>query len=107
VSWFTASLLFESSHSDPKNAPGIWEESLVLISALDLDAARDQAERIGVSREHAYVAQGDDTVTWKFRQIERVFQIESPALVTGTEVHSRFLKPSEAASLLTPFDEQQ
>jgi hypothetical protein len=105
MTWFAASLLFEASHSEQTPDAGLWEESVVLIFAQSADAAKAEASALGASREHSYPAQGADVVTWKFRRIERVFEIESESLKSGTEVLSRYLRPSEVASLLTPFDE--
>lgn len=103
--WFAASLFFEAVHSDGSYGPGVWEECIVLIKVDDSESARREAERIGVERQHTYVAQAKDVVTWQFRQVERVYQIESPHLANGVEVFSRFLRPAEATSLLTPFED--
>jgi hypothetical protein len=39
-----------------------------------------------------------------FDRVERIYAIEPESLADGTELFSRFLRDSEVASLLTPFE---
>lgn len=101
--WYTASLLYKSTHTPTEPKPTIWEEQILLISARSEAEARDKAEQIGNSSAQTYKVK-DGLVVWKFERIERIYSIEEEELVSGTEVFSRFLRDSEVTSLLTPFD---
>jgi hypothetical protein len=79
---------------------------MLLISAQSEAEAREKAEQIGSSSAQTYQVE-DGLVVWNFERIERVFSIEQEELHSGTEVFSRFLRDSEVASLLTPFDDEQ
>ena len=104
--WYSASLLYESVHNQMAREESIWEEQIVLISA-DTDAeARAQAELIGKNAEVMYTSATQDQVRWAFREVQSVFQLLDQELKSGAEVFSRFLRASEARSLLTPFEEE-
>ena len=102
--WYAASLFFKGEHTPLTPTPK-WEESIRLIEANSEDDARVKAQEIGRAEEHSYRTQ-DGTVHWKFERIERLYAIDEPHLGNGTEVFSRFLRESEALSLLTPFDDR-
>lgn len=106
-SWYCASLFFEAVHEIESPPPSLWEEVVVLIRADDEASATRQAEEMGRAREVDYFVQQPQThrVRWRFVSVERVCQIDSPELASGTELFSRFLRPQEAASLLTPFED--
>ncbi len=105
MTWYVASLLFKSTHSeDQSESPpydDLWEDSLILLRADTADAARQMAVDEGKLREVAYRGQGDDVVAWSFERVERVFEVQAQTLESGTELFSRFLKASEVESLLT------
>jgi len=101
--WYAASLFFRRKHTPPK--PGSkWEESIRLIDASSEDDARTKAQKLGRAEEHSYDTQ-DGSLGWKFERVERVCAIDEAQLANGTELFSRFLRESEAMSLLTPFDD--
>jgi|SRR4026208_1661929 uncharacterized protein DUF4288 len=104
--WYAASLLFRGIHSIPTDQDDLWEESIRLIQASDENEAESKATLLGQASEVSYLAQGRDKVSWKFVQIERIFQIDDDPLTSGSEVFSRFLKSSEVASLLTSFKDE-
>jgi hypothetical protein len=101
--WYAASLLFKGSRSPASDVAPLWQESVRLISASSEDEARTKAQRLGHAELVTYEV-GDGTLTWVFDQIERIHAIDELALVDGTEVFSRFLRDTEVASLLTPFN---
>jgi hypothetical protein len=101
--WYAASLLFSSEHvGQPSEAP-LWEEQIVIFQAEDDTMARTKAEHRGRSEQHEYPAAENHMIRWRFEGVERIHPIESEHLGDGTEVFSRFLRDTEARSLLTPF----
>jgi hypothetical protein len=102
--WYAASLLFSGSHDFASDRAPLWEDSICLIEAQSEDAARAKADLLGRSKQHSHPIPGG-TFTWTFHRTERVFAIEGERLAHGTEVFSRFLRDSEVASLLTPFED--
>lgn len=82
----------------------LWEESIVLINALDEAQAEILAKRIA-AESFAYKTLDGSEVRWTFDSIERVYSIEAENLVHGVELFSRFLKPREVESLKEPFEE--
>ncbi len=106
TTWFTASLLFEAVHTEPQTTPALWEESIVLIAADTEEEAERKAEDIGRREELEYRAERDNHVRWTFRAVQSVVSIGDKELCAGTEVFSRFLRASEASSLLTRFEDE-
>jgi hypothetical protein len=102
--WYAASLLFKGSHEFATDRAPLWEDSIRLIRADSEAEALEKAERLGYSKQASYPIPGG-ALTWVFHRVERVYPIETDALVEGTEVFSRFLRDSEVASLLTPFED--
>ena len=102
--WYAANLLFKRTRASGRNDL-LWEESIRLIKADSEEEARQLAERFGRSERVSYET-NDGTVTWVFDRVERIYAIESESLADGTELFSRFLRDSEVASLLTPFNEE-
>jgi hypothetical protein len=101
--WYAVSLLYKSVHVPAESKETLWEERILLMQTETEAEARDQAEKMARSGEHAYDVE-DGFVTWTFEQIESVFSIRDEELRSGSEVFSRFLRDSEVKSLLTPFD---
>lgn len=101
--WYAVSLLYKSIHvpSEPKET--LWEERILLMQTGTESEAREQAEKVAKSGEHAYDVE-DGVVTWAFERIESVFSIRDEEIRSGSEVFSRFLRDSEVKSLSTPFD---
>jgi hypothetical protein len=82
---------------------------IVLLDAENEFDAKTMAEIIGRSKEHAYYVSDPDRqlLKWVLIAVERVYSIDAGKLESGIEVFSRFLRQSEAESLLTPFDENR
>ncbi len=102
--WYAVNLLFEGLHAGSPPSQNLWEERLILLEAVSEEAVLKQAETLGKDEEHEYVAANGDPVRWVFRRVERVHPIEEN-LQSGAELFSRFLRASEVASLLTPFQQ--
>lgn len=103
--WYAASLLFKARRSNAAGQPGLWEESIRLVNASSADEARAKAEQLGRIQRISYKTQ-EGELTWAFDRVERVHEIDARKLADGTEVFSRFLRDSEVASLLTPFEDE-
>lgn len=98
--WYSANLLFEGVHPGEPRSENLWEERLVLLNAPNEDEARREAESLGKTEEHSYVTATNESIQWRFRQVESLSAIDADTLQNGTEFHSRFLRASEVQSLL-------
>lgn len=83
----------------------MWEEQFFLIESSDEQAARQEAENLAKRPERPYKNDKGELISWKFIKVDRVCAIAEQKLSSGVEVFSRFLRDSEAASLLKPFEE--
>ena len=106
--WYAASLFMKGTHSITPPIPPLWEESIVLVDAPDIPAAMDKARELGRSKEHKYYVDQPSRheMQWEFIRVERVYEIDGSVFSSGIEVFSRFLRDSEAQSLLIPFDDR-
>src|SRR5580704_2503565 len=102
--WFCVSTLSVSEHPDGSVASSnmLWEEHIFLISAEDAVDAKARAELLARREQCTYNNADGAKVSWEFKAISTVYQLEN-APTDGSEVFSRFLKDSEAQSLLVPF----
>lgn len=100
---FSVALLFHISQIGKPDSNPLWEERIILVVADDEDEARIKADGL-IKKEFSYENAYGETVLYKFWCIERVFSI-SGDLSDGTEVFVRFLRDSEAMSILTPFED--
>jgi len=102
--WYSASLMFKDVRTPPvlKDGP-LWEERIRLVEASTEEEATTRAEHLGRSIEHCFETEGG-SLTWKLERVE-VREILSDKLEHGTEVFYRYLRESEALSLLTPFED--
>lgn len=106
--WYGVSVLMREESVYPPDER-IWEESIILVSADSIEEARATGERMGRDAETEYANVYGKTVAWKFDCIESVFELlddieDLRQLSAGVEVFSRFLRASEVASLLKPFE---
>jgi hypothetical protein len=103
--WFTVSLLLKCVRAGEPAQELLWEEKIFLVRAKTEAEAVSVGNQLGKAEEHEYVAADGQPVRWVFQQVERAAPIEADSLGHQTELFSRFLRPSEAKSLLTPFEE--
>ena len=102
---FSVCILFKSIHSIPSDDEPLWEERIILVSAVSKDEAYKKGENFGKNSEESYEARKGDIVSWKFIKIQSVFSLDEKTIKDGTELFSRFLKDSEAKSFLTSFED--
>ncbi|PIE95083.1 S-ribosylhomocysteinase [Bacillus fungorum] len=99
---YAVKLLFESVHSgepDPtkidehydKNHDILFEESIILVKASRLEAAHALGEQIAIQSEHTYDNMYDEQITWTFRKVLHVFELDDTPFETGKELYARFL----------------
>ncbi|NIU00454.1 MAG: DUF4288 domain-containing protein [Nitrosopumilaceae archaeon] len=103
--FYSVCILLKSIHSIPSDDEPLWEERIVLVEAVSEEEAQKKGENIGKNSEETYEAQKGDIVSWKFIKVQSICSIDEENIKDGTELFSRFLKDSEARSLLTPFDD--
>jgi hypothetical protein len=102
--WFCVSALSISEHNPPvPPEQRVWEEHLFLLKANDAAHAKSRAEELARRLECSFEAANKSKVTWKFKRISKVHQLEGEP-TDGAEVFSRFLKDSEARSLESPIE---
>ncbi|MGP1517738.1 MAG: DUF4288 domain-containing protein [Ottowia sp.] len=102
--YFFVSILYRSSIDGESGESDLWEEQIIAIRAYSESEAHEKAMKFALSQEYSYFNENGENVRWEFHKIERIFFVESEKIEDGTEVFSRFLRASEALSLLTPFD---
>ena len=100
--YYSVNLMYKSESTD--SGPPLWEERIILVSAIDEIEAEEKAKKNAVEYECEYTASDSVKVAWKFYQVERVCLIEDN-IEDGVELFSRFLRQSEAESILTPFED--
>jgi len=101
--WYTASILFIGEHPAP--AEPMWEEQILLLQCMDEAAAKARAEQIARGQEHSYLTVEGGQVKWQFYAVERIYAMDLVVPGDGAQVFSRFLRDSEAKSLLVPFSD--
>jgi hypothetical protein len=100
--WYSVSLLFVAVSAGAQDSGRLWQERIVLVDTATEEEARTIAEELAKQGEHGYRT-SSGPLRWEFRQVERRHAIEG-LIRSGIEVFSRFLRDSEVASLLTPFE---
>lgn len=100
--YYSVSLMYKSERTDSE--PPLWEECIILVSAMDEIEAEKKAKKSIVANECEFTVSDSVKVAWKFHQVESVCLIEDK-IEDGVELFSRFLRQSEAESILTPFED--
>ncbi|WP_439874296.1 DUF4288 domain-containing protein [Bacillus mycoides] len=99
---YAVKLLLESIHSgepDPtkmdehyeENHDTLFEESIILVKANSIAEAHELGEKIAIHSEESYDNMYGERVTWKFRKVLHVFELNDTSFETGTELYARFL----------------
>ena len=103
--WFCAAVLKVAEHNGKRTIGTLWEEQFFLLESDSEESARKEAEEIAKRPEAPYKNKNGELISWKFVKVDRVFAIAEEKLCNGVEIFSRFLRESEAKSLMTPFHE--
>ncbi|SCN09141.1 Uncharacterized protein BCINRASA_05293 [Bacillus wiedmannii] len=99
---YAVKLLFESVHSgepDPtridehyeESHNTLFEESIILVKANSIEEAHELGEKIAILSEESYDNMYDEQVTWTFRKVLHVFELDDTSFETGKELYARFL----------------
>ena len=99
---FAVSMFYQSRING--TVSNLWEEQIILVRAFSEEDAAKQAVDFAHAQETSYQNCEGDDVEWRFFKVERVFNTGLAEFSGNVEIFSRFLKKSEAESLLTPFD---
>ncbi|MED2793843.1 DUF4288 domain-containing protein [Bacillus wiedmannii] len=99
---YAVKLLFESVHSGEPNLTKIdehyeeshdtlFEESIILVKANSIEEAYELGEKIAIHSEESYDNMYGEQVTWTFRKVLHVFELDDTPFETGKELYARFL----------------
>ncbi|MDF9482135.1 DUF4288 domain-containing protein [Bacillus cereus] len=99
---YAVKLLFESVHcSEPnptkidghyeENHNTLFEESIILVKANNLEDAHELGKKIAIQSEDTYDNMYGEQITWKFRKVLHVFELDDTPFETGKELYARFL----------------
>ena len=103
--WYLVNVFHRSDHIPALPAEKtVWEETFVLVDAENEEHAREKVSRKASTDQTAYTSTTEDSVVWNFVGSPRVQYCEE--LTDGAELFSRFLRNSEAISLLRPFEDE-
>lgn len=104
---FLASLFFRSTVI-PLDAAEVkdsfWEEVIVFILASSQSEALQKANDIGKRKSGLTYSSEFGQVTWNFVQVERIVLLEDNDFKHADELFSRYLRASEATSILAKLD---
>ncbi|KKZ93934.1 hypothetical protein B4147_4873 [Bacillus wiedmannii] len=99
---YAVKLLFESVHSgepDPTKVDEhyeeshntLFEESIILVKANSIEEAHELGEKIAIHSEESYDNMYGEQVTWTFRKVLHVFELDDTPFEMGKELYARFL----------------
>ena len=103
--WFCAAIFRVAERDGERKPDSLWEEQFFLVEADDEKLAWNAAGKLASRREAPYKNDRGELISWQFVKVDRVYAIPDEKLGSGVEVFSRFLRDSEAKSLMTPFEE--
>ena len=109
---YAVKLLFESVNSGEPNPSKIdehyeenhdtlFEESIILVKANSLEEAHELGEKIALQSEDTYDNMYGEQVTWTFRKVLHVFELDDTPFETGKELYARFLHVKKTESVDT------
>ncbi|OQR53753.1 DUF4288 domain-containing protein [Bacillus sp. CDB3] len=68
-----------------------FEESIILVKANSLEEAHELGEQVAIQSVDTYDNMYDQQVTWNFRKVLHVFELDDTPFDTGKELYARFL----------------
>jgi len=97
---FAAVLVYEAASSRPGDAP-LFEETVTLLLADSPEHAAEKAREHAESRETSYRNAAGDTITWSFRHLVDVTEVDGP-LGDGAEIYTRHFSDYRAYLAVEP-----
>jgi len=95
---FAAVLVYESVGTG--HAP-LFEETVTLLVAESAEHAAEKARLHAESRETSFVNEDGDTITWSFRHLVDLIEVDEP-LGDGAEVYTRHFRDYRAYLAVEP-----
>lgn len=99
--WYSARIVMQAVHTQERVREKLFEDSIILIRAASDEEARRRAEKVGRSREHAYLNMYGKRVEWVFFKLLDLVEVLEDPPRDGSEVYYRFLNKKELDRLLT------
>jgi hypothetical protein len=103
--WHTVAVYLQGARDGQRPEEDIWEERIVLIDAEDASKAAKLARELTEADSLDVLTISGHTLRWRFSHVGQVCALDEGELRSGTELWSRFLKDSEARSLMRPFED--
>ncbi|WP_460391665.1 DUF4288 domain-containing protein [Actinophytocola sediminis] len=97
---FAAVLMYEVRSSRPDHAP-LFEETVTLLAADSAEHAAQRAREHAESRETTYPDDTGDLITWSFRHLVDVTEVDGP-LGDGAEIYTRHFSDYRAYLAVEP-----
>ncbi|WP_243789931.1 DUF4288 domain-containing protein [Saccharopolyspora gloriosae] len=89
--FYVALMLIEIS-SESATEPQLYEESFVLVKAESDEEAKEKAVSYGKQQAASYPNEDGELITWKFKELIEVKQVEDATFDDGSELYSRFFR---------------
>ena len=97
---FAAVLVYESASSRKGHQP-LFEETVTLLTAESAELAAEKARAHAEARETSYRNEDGDTITWSFRHLVDLVEVDGP-LGDGAEVYTRHFRDYRAYLKVEP-----
>jgi hypothetical protein len=90
--WFAARLLFEACMTDSSADKSLFEERIVLVHApAGMESARSKAHELGEAAGDTYENEDGEKVSWSFKEVLDLVQIDESSIGEGSEVYHHYL----------------
>jgi len=109
--WYSVSVFSKGRHLSRPSIDPLWLQQIYLVQSDSEVNATKKVIEVVRNQESEYLAEDGGPneklgiVEWKYVAIERVITIERDYVHDCSEVYWRYLRDSEAQSLLKPFDD--
>lgn len=97
--WFSVRLLLESVHRGQNGPRKLFEDRIVLVKSMSLEAAREKAESICKQKAEEYENPYGEVVSWQFREILDAKELVDETIRDGIEVYYNHINESEVDQL--------